>query len=423
MLFNKNSIALSIAASFALSLSIPALADNNKTQGHNNGQPFQQIRSIIDENRILIDDNQTDINQLKSTINQLTTSVVNINERMAELRQQITHNGQNIDAALVKVNANADELIVLRTELINTSQQLNTAINSIRNQITAVESDVDTTVTELKSANNGLMAKMAELEQAIASNALATDGIQIQVIALLAQVSTLSADATHLNWSYQDLQTRLNTIELGHSEIEQQIFQLTNDIEALKDSVSNNAPKVNACFSVNNTGDTNIKVSTWFDRCIDAQGAKVKVVLRDQQGTTIYEAQGEKVGDWSYNYITSSRGNYQENPYYHDRKITLDNGDILVITGRNGSGYACGTESGNGYVIRVLKANTSHTKMIVTSYQRLGGGWGGKRYFSGWTPNHEISYNNGERMYGCTSNESNQFKAFYGSFDFYVLSE
>lgn len=424
MLLKKTSVALSIATAFTLSLSIPALAGNgnNETQGDNNGKPFQELRQIIDENHALIDANQGDISELKASVAQLNATVDNIDGRMTSLNDQVAQNAQTIETALAKIDQNAGDIVALRTELLTVHQQLSGAITTLRSEVLAMESEVKGSIAQLQTASEALKLKMTELEQTIAQNAVATDGLQIQVVTLVSQVSNLNAQATTLNWSYQGLQTRVGQLETGAVEIEQQILQLTTDIAALAEGQGSDdgLPKVNACFTLNNTGAVNLGNSSWFDRCVDAEGSKVMVVLRDPSGNVVYKAEGDKVGDWSYNYVTASRYYHQESVYNHDKKITLDNGDKLVITGRGATGYACSTETGNGYFIRVVNAN-SQTKMAVTSYRRLGSGWGGTRYFYDWTPNHEISYDNGNTMYGCSNDASKNFEAFHGTFDFYVL--
>ncbi|HFE45157.1 MAG TPA: DUF4215 domain-containing protein [Nannocystis exedens] len=149
------------------------------------------------------------------------------------------------------------------------------------------------------------------------------------------------------------------------------------------------------CFQLVNDGAENLSNNTWFDECIAAVGNKVTIRLLDANDNEVYKASGTKVGAWTNDKVTSDAGaSSQYHSSNHNRIISLDNGDKLMIPGRWSSNFGCGGSFGNGYGIVVYPANPnyySNPKMIVMPYRHQQGG-NSPRSFSGWTMGHEISY-------------------------------
>ena len=151
------------------------------------------------------------------------------------------------------------------------------------------------------------------------------------------------------------------------------------------------------CFQFVNDGAENLLDNNWFDACVAAPGNNVRVRVYDVNNNLAYEATGPKVGVWNQNQITSTAGvNNQYLSSNHDRLISLNNGDKLMITGKNAANAGCGGSFGNGYGIVVYPANPnyySNPKIMAMPYKQYVAPWVQVRSFAGWTQAHEISMN------------------------------
>jgi hypothetical protein len=156
--------------------------------------------------------------------------------------------------------------------------------------------------------------------------------------------------------------------------------------------------QVGVLLPVHNDGAENLLDNNWFDACVAAPGNNVRVRVYDVNNNVTYEATGPKVGVWDQNQITSTAGvNDQYHSGNHNRMISLNNGDKLMIAGKNAANAGCGGSFGNGYGIVIYPANPNYianVKIMVMSYKQYVAPWGNvARYFTGWTPAHEISMN------------------------------
>ncbi len=160
------------------------------------------------------------------------------------------------------------------------------------------------------------------------------------------------------------------------------------------------------CFHLANTDQVDLMGSDWFDDCVDMPGDNVMITVRDADNMVVYQASGPKVGAWSYDQLTSTAiAGHQYEVYNHDRIITLDNGDLLRISGRNSSNSGCGGSLGNGYVIVIYDAPLAdiyynRIKLLVAPYN-FTIGLAGPRNFGAWTALGELSWNGDQDMYSC----------------------
>ena len=122
----------------------------------------------------------------------------------------------------------------------------------------------------------------------------------------------------------------------------------------------------------------------------------------DSNNNVVYQAFGPKVGVWSQAQITSTAAaNVQYHSVNHNRIITLNNGDKLMIAGKTASNGGCGGSLGNGYGIVVYPANPNYynnIKILALPYRHQVGN-NNPRNFTGWSVNHEISWNGGNTMW------------------------
>ena len=162
------------------------------------------------------------------------------------------------------------------------------------------------------------------------------------------------------------------------------------------------------CFELVNTSGEDLTNNTWFNNCVDYSnatwsGAEIMVKLEDSAGNTLYQSHGSRQNAWTYDYITcttSLTGQY--NSGVHDYLVNMNNGDKLFISGQSASDIGYGGSFGNGYAVVVYPTNPNYynnPKMIVASYQQYVSPFTGVRNFTGWTQNHEISYNGGSTFH------------------------
>jgi hypothetical protein len=151
------------------------------------------------------------------------------------------------------------------------------------------------------------------------------------------------------------------------------------------------------------------------------------IIVRDANDNVVYEASGAKQGVWTYDQLTSTQalGNQYE-VYNHDRIITLDNGDLLRISGKNANNSGCGGSLGNGYVIMTYDGPLAdiyynRIKLLVAPYNQTVGG-AVPRSFGAWTPGGELSWNDDQYMYSCFPNfgPGPSLTTFIGSVSFTV---
>ena len=104
----------------------------------------------------------------------------------------------------------------------------------------------------------------------------------------------------------------------------------------------------------------------------------------------------------------------------HDRIISLGNGDLLMIAGKNASQSGCGGSMGNGYGLVIHSAMSGSyidtIKVLVEPYRWTIAGTA-PRDFGVWTESHEISFNNGGDMHSCLSDHP------YGTRPYTLLGE
>lgn len=436
-LINKLPLALSIATILSVS-AVPAFAGNgngnngngngngNTSQGDNNGKPFQELQQLIDSNRALIEANQTEIANLKLNVDDLDSAISTLDGQLSGLETQVTTQLTAIATIQQKMAQNQADIDTLKAELITLYQQVSGNIDSIKQQLAALSGDITVTLAQLKTSTELLQGKVAELEQNIELNAIGIDGLTVQILSMVTEVNTLSVQAANYQSAYQTLTTQVQTLESQLPIMQGQILSMQEAIITLGEGVGDDTslPTVDACFVINNTSEYDLKGNRWFDQCINTVGEDITVVLKDIEGNVVYQASGKKRGDWTYDKITSTASNTAHwSASSHDRKVFLDNGDHLLVSGRNAYGRSCEQDQGNGYVLSIQDAeHSADRKLIIAPYKRDGSSWGQTRFIHGWSASHEISWDNGDNMYACSNYNSskNPVEAFIGSFEVYV---
>lgn len=150
-----------------------------------------------------------------------------------------------------------------------------------------------------------------------------------------------------------------------------------------------------ACFSFNNTDAEDLRGNSWFDQCVDQQSTNLTITLRDNQGNPIYTASGFIPNGWTYSNLTSD-SQTQYHVLNHKNLIELDNGDYMIIAGKEStwSSGGCTYSLGNGYGIVIYSAiNYPNMSIRVMVMPYTHGNLDTPRQLSaGWSEANEISW-------------------------------
>ena len=393
----------------ALSLGLSSLANaqgNGKSSTNQgatpNGKPFAHLSEQLQVNAAAIAALGTEIQEVRNDVG-------SINVDLGELEDLITLNQvaiSQLQADLASTNQDVADLL----DLVNTNiDDINTEIDFINGQIANLQD-------ALGSLADALAVELAALQAEVDTNSG-------DISSLLVNVNLLTSQIVLVDLVLDDHEDRITTLEDGLGELELLVASLDARLVAVEQGEGTGTEGL--CFSFENTVDEDLTGNDWFDTCVAAAqngGTSVRIVLKDVDGNTVYDASGNIVGNWTQENITttSTRSNnpynYQYWSYEHDQLVTLDNGDKLMIAGKNGYQFGCGGSFGNGYGIVVYPSNPDYIynpKMIVMPYRhQLGNNQ--PRYFSGWSQATEISWN------GSSFNSCGNVPGFEGTFEFYV---
>lgn len=177
-----------------------------------------------------------------------------------------------------------------------------------------------------------------------------------------------------------------------------------------------------ACFSFGNTDAEDLRGNSWFDRCVDQSGSSLTITLRDGQGNPVYNASGIIPKQWTYANLTSD-STAQYHVLNHKNRIELDNGDYMIIAGREStwSSGGCTYSLGNGYGIVIYSAITypnMSVRALIMPYSH--GNLDSPRQLSaGWSKSNEITLASDGALNTCNA-ELVKDSVFYGSVEISV---
>ena len=380
-----------------------AKGGNSDNTSFLNGKPFATLNADIQVNAGAIEALQLETAQLQSTVNAIGISINNL-EDTVQLNSDAITELQN------DLNATNQELQDLQTQLNDHITSVNFSIGQLQNQ-----------VNDLQQQINGLTAnlalQLAGLQDAIDANATDISG-------LLTQVTTLTAQILVIDNTLDNHEDRITDLESGIADLQIAVVNLDARLVGVEQSAHTHHDGL--CFSFTNTSGEDLTDNDWFDDCVAAEeagGTTVRVVLKDSTNSVVYDASGAIVGEWSQDFITSTQTDFwgQYYSFNHDRLVTLDNGDKLMIPGKSSSNAGCGGDLGNGYGINIYPSNPnyySNLKILIQPYQHYNQ-WVGPRYFANWTANHEITWADGNTFNTCGWGGT-MGPGFNGTFEFYV---
>ena len=384
-----------------------AKGGNSDNTSFLNGKPFATLNADIQVNASGIEALQTETAYLQSTVSALTISIGNLegtvqlnSDAIADLQDDLTATNQDLQD--------------LQTQVDNHITSVNHSIEGLQGQIEDLQEQVDTLAANLA-------LQLAGLQDAIDANATDISG-------LLTTVTSLTAQILVVNNTLDNHEDRIAALETSVADLQTALLNIDARLVGVEQLAHTHDDGL--CFSFTNTANEDLTDNDWFDNCVaaaEAGGTTVRVVLKDGSDNVVYDASGAIVGQWSQDFITSTATGFWSQYHHqnHDRLITLDNGDILMIPGKKSSNGGCGGSLGNGYGINIYNSNpnyVSNLRMLVQSYKQFVS-YNSPRSFYNWTPNGEITWNGGSIFNSCGpwhGSPSTPGDGFNGTFEFYV---
>lgn len=422
----KKKLLSSAISAIVLVASTSALAakDDNKSQGASNGQPFQELYGLIDENRALIDANIGGIQDLQSDVISIGGDISNLASDLLLLDGRVSVNENDIADLQARVDGLDTNVASLVSDLDQLRINHDADIADIEAMIAFANQEITNLQTNLTSLTISLNAQLASISASVGDNAIAIDSLVIELASTTAMALSNLLSINGLQTQVDGLEVRADQLDVGIIDLQTQINELDSRLTVVEDAVHDHNEGL--CFSFTNTPAEDLIGNDWFDACVDAAmngGSEVTVILRDNSGNVVYQASGDIVGNWTQNQITSvASASQQFFSTNHDRLVSLDNGDKLMISGKSASNSGFGGSFGNGYGIVVYPTNPNYyfnPKLIATSYRQIVG-YNGIRSFGGWTEASEISWNNGASFTTRPSDGGVTGLEFQGSFEVYV---
>ncbi|MES2606415.1 MAG: hypothetical protein V4603_15885 [Pseudomonadota bacterium] len=388
-------LACAIVAGTALVHS-SAFAQSTTNKGSTpNGKPFTYLNAQIQTSA-------TAIAALQATVSNLQVQINAANTGITTLEATVAMNSQKIAALQASQSATNAALQTLRNDVSSQIAALYTDIAGLNQQIAGLQAQVNNLTATLTQ-------QLAQLQLAVTNNSE-------NISALTVQISTLTAQLLLVDTQVDNHEGRLDALELLVAALNEAVIDLDTRLVGVEQSGPGNA-----CFTLNNTTDEDITNNDWFDACVAAAQSgktKIHVIFKNGDGSVAYDAVGPIVGSWTQDNLTSTTSDVwsQYNSYNHDRMITLNNGDKLMLSGKSSANAGCGGDLGNGYGMVIYPSNPdyySNIKFLVQPYQHFVG-YSGARYFSPWDAGREISWNNGSTLNTCSWGGSSG-QAFIGS--------
>ncbi len=230
-----------VASFFSMFLPQNALAAKDKLP---NGQPFQQLQSLIVAQDASIAANQAAISELNRDIEAVNLRIDGIDTELDSVGAQAAANSAEIADAILRivatnvdlaslgdqVDGNSADIAALQEDIGELIARHQTDIAALYTELRDLQGQIDGLIRENAALAGELSEQVAELRGLINDNTLATEPLLLDVISLNAQVSTNSARIGTL----QSWRESVNNQLIGNSA---QIDTLNGELAALKSRV------------------------------------------------------------------------------------------------------------------------------------------------------------------------------------------
>lgn len=221
----------------ALALSSTLYAANNIP----NGQPFQALDALIEENTqqiannaALIAENSDAISSNALSIDALEAQAAQTANALASLESRVTANEGNIASILSDLNTINGDITSLGANLLTLSANISISISSIENEIVIIKASIVDLTNGLDDLKAIVATKVDELNSAISVNSSDIGVLSAIVTSMNADLTVGLADIASLNARVTAAETNLDSQEISLSAINSHLDLLDVQVSTLQ---------------------------------------------------------------------------------------------------------------------------------------------------------------------------------------------
>ena len=214
---------------------------NGNSQGTSNGQPFQELNAIINDNRALIDANKDGLTTLQADIANITSDITDLQSDLSDLDIRVSANEGDITNLQTEVESSEGDISSLKADLDQLRADHGADLVDINTAISAAVVRIALLETELQALTNALNLQIADIEDSINDNAVAIDAMLLElatttakVLANMMAISDLQDQADALLVRATQHETDINNLQIQINNIEADILALDGTVGYLE---------------------------------------------------------------------------------------------------------------------------------------------------------------------------------------------
>ena len=204
-----------------------AQEEGNTSQGADNGQPFQALSALIEENNQLIADNAGAIEAIAVEVAVLAGDIEVINQQMADLDTRLGANESAIANALAMIDENSVNIEGLESDLISLSDDTKQDIDSLRQDIRLLDQEVGSLLQTNSGRIASLLLALSVLSADVQDNTAAINPLITDISYLMSQVMFNTNSVSLLNNQRNLLVARIDDLDFL-------LLTLNDEIDKLK---------------------------------------------------------------------------------------------------------------------------------------------------------------------------------------------
>jgi peptidoglycan hydrolase CwlO-like protein len=234
---------LSVLGAALLLASQPCWAANSKTAtSAQDGNPFDELRALISENRNLIEANQGAIAALETKTDAINARVDSVEANLAAVAAQVATNTADITTAFQRIATAQGDIESLRNDLGTLAGQHQADIAAMQTTLASIQGQINDLVSQSMALSSELNDRVAELRGLINNNAVGIDALVLDISMLNAQVGSINSSILALSNQQDNLTSQV-------TDQSQQLTNLNAALAALKARVdSYHGTPADPCF-------------------------------------------------------------------------------------------------------------------------------------------------------------------------------
>ncbi|XOF33720.1 MAG: hypothetical protein ACL93V_17285 [Candidatus Electrothrix sp. YB6] len=245
----QKAILTTFAAALLLS-SQPCLAANSNANANAHpGNPFDELRGVIAENRSLIEANQGAISELKFETDAINARIDAVEADLADVAAQVALNSADISNAFIRIAAAEGDIETLRRDLGALTAQHQEDIAALEMRLGDIQSQIDDLVAQGSALATELNDRVSELRTLINDNAVGIDALLADIILLNVQLGSINSSVLALSNQQDNLSDQVD-------DQSKQLTSLAAALAALKARVDSYHGIEDACLEMIAVGNT-----------------------------------------------------------------------------------------------------------------------------------------------------------------------